>query len=113
VVQSTTVAKEAIKQYYGKKSTKNYFIGCSTGGRQGSVFPGSTGYSLSNASHPLCRLQLAQQFPDLYDGILAGAPAADWINLMAWEAHVRNLVTPVNGSSWIPGATWGVIHQGQ
>lgn len=59
------------------------------------------------------RLQIAQRFPEVYDGVLAGAPAADWINLMSWEAHVRNLVEPVNGSSWIPGPTWGVIHQGE
>jgi hypothetical protein len=42
------------KQYYGQPATRNYWNGCSTGGRQGLV--------------------LAQKWGEDFDGILAGAP---------------------------------------
>lgn len=44
------------RQYYGQPATRNYWNGCSTGGRQG--------------------LELAQTFGEDFDGILAGAPVA-------------------------------------
>ena len=48
------VAKVIIAEYYGKKATRNYYWGCSTGGRQGMVE--------------------AQRFPKDFEGIIAGAP---------------------------------------
>jgi hypothetical protein len=46
------------KTYYGMEPTRKYWVGCSTGGRQG--------------------LYQAQNFPGAYDGILSGAPAINW-----------------------------------
>ncbi|CCT75812.1 related to feruloyl esterase B precursor [Fusarium fujikuroi IMI 58289] len=57
------VAKQIVQQYYGKKASKSYYQGCSTGGRQG--------------------LQNAQLYPDDFDGILAGAPGIDWLHIVA------------------------------
>ncbi|KAH7234667.1 Tannase/feruloyl esterase [Fusarium redolens] len=57
------VAKQIVEQYYGKKASKSYYQGCSTGGRQG--------------------LQNAQLYPDDFDGILAGAPGIDWLHIVA------------------------------
>jgi Tannase and feruloyl esterase len=54
----TALAGKAItEQYYKKLPSKSYFMGCSTGGRQGMVE--------------------AQRFPWDFDGIIAGAPASD------------------------------------
>jgi feruloyl esterase len=53
----TTLSKRVIKAFHGRGPRYAYFNGCSTGGQQ----------ALLNA----------QQFPDDYDGILAGAPAHD------------------------------------
>ncbi len=50
-------AKEIIDFYYGRRAEKNYFMGCSTGGRQAMVE--------------------AQRFPRDFDGIIAGAPVYD------------------------------------
>jgi hypothetical protein len=51
----SVIAKRATKDYFGARPAYSYFTGCSNGGRQG--------------------LELAQSFPDAFDGILAGAPA--------------------------------------
>ena len=50
-------SKEIIDAYYGSRADKNYFMGCSTGGRQAMVE--------------------AQRFPRDFDGIVAGAPVYD------------------------------------
>lgn len=49
-------AKALIKTYYGKKPTYSYFSSCSNGGREAML--------------------LAQRYPNDFDGIVAGAPAA-------------------------------------
>lgn len=67
------IGKQITKSYYKKSAKYSYFAGCSGGGRQGLV--------------------MAQEYPDVFDGILAVAPA---INLEAfipagyWAAHVMN-----------------------
>ena len=54
---TTQTAKFLIDAYYGQGADRSYFVGCSTGGRQGMMF--------------------SQQFPDYYDGIVAGDPDYD------------------------------------
>ena len=58
------IGKEMTKLFYGRPYTKSYYLGCSTGGRQG--------------------LYAAQEFPNDFDGILAGSPAIDRNALVAW-----------------------------
>jgi feruloyl esterase len=53
----TTTSKQLIQTYYGQEPRWSYFNGCSTGGEQA--------------------LMSAQRFPDDYDGILGGDPAAN------------------------------------
>ena len=47
-------SKMVLRAYYGSAPAKNYYEGCSTGGRQGLI--------------------LAQRFPNDFDGITVGAP---------------------------------------
>jgi hypothetical protein len=59
--------------YYGTRPIRNYWMGCSTGGRQGHY--------------------QAQNFPQDFDGILAGANAFNWdrfITAELWPAVVMN-----------------------
>jgi hypothetical protein len=65
--EMTTNAKAIIDAYYGKPAARSYFASCSDGGREA--------------------LMEAQRFPEDYDGILAGAPAYIWTNLLTAGMH--------------------------
>ncbi|MEW6306770.1 MAG: tannase/feruloyl esterase family alpha/beta hydrolase [Verrucomicrobiota bacterium] len=56
--EMTVVGKALTQAYYGKAPRHSYFVGGSTGGRQG--------------------LMEAQRFPEDYDGILSACPAINW-----------------------------------
>src|SRR6266571_964181 len=65
VHEMTIKAKAIVNAYYGRGVRLSYWQGCSTGGRQG--------------------LLEAQRYPEDYDGIIAGAPANNQIQLCAWR----------------------------
>jgi Tannase and feruloyl esterase len=64
-------AKEIVAAYYGKPATKAYFDSCSDGGREA--------------------LMEAQRFPEDYDGILAGAPANNWVHMVSSGVDVAQV----------------------
>ena len=73
---STVAAKAVTQRYYDQAPSQSYFVGCSQGGHHA--------------------LMEASRFPDDYDGIVAGAPAWQWANLMVAELwnSFPNLQTP-------------------
>ncbi|KAM0490226.1 hypothetical protein ACHAP8_011763 [Fusarium lateritium] len=85
------VAKQIVKQYYGKKASKSYYQGCSTGGRQG--------------------LQNAQLYPEDFDGILAGAPGIDWLHIVASKGILaRRLGWPdLESDAYVRPEQWQAI----
>lgn len=61
-------------QFYSRAPRHTYFYGCSEGGREAHVS--------------------AQRFPEDFDGIVAGAPANDWVSLLAnfvWNMQAVHL----------------------
>lgn len=58
----TVVGKSITAQFYGSEPRYSYWMGCSTGGRQG--------------------FMEAQKYPEDYNGILANAPAINWPSLL-------------------------------
>lgn len=50
------VGKQISQAYYGTAHKKSYYLGCSTGGRQG--------------------LKSVQDYPEDFDGVVAGAPVS-------------------------------------
>lgn len=59
----TKVGKALTQAFYGKPPRYSYFVGNSTGGRQG--------------------LMEAQRYPEDYDGIISGCPAINWHRFLA------------------------------
>lgn len=51
----TVAAKAVVGEYYSRPVEYSYYLGCSTGGREGMI--------------------MSQRFPNYYDGIVSGAPA--------------------------------------
>jgi feruloyl esterase len=78
VKQTTDIAKMLILAQKGSGPAKSYFAGCSDGGREA--------------------LMSAQRFPDDFDGIVAGAPAANFTHLLATAAWTEqaNLRAPAS-----------------
>ena len=68
----TPIAKRIVAAYYGRPIAHAYFVGCSTGGREGMLS--------------------AERYPELFDGIVVGAPAGGFLvgivgyGLTAWIA---------------------------
>jgi tannase/feruloyl esterase len=72
VRELTVTGKSITTAHYGQPIEKSYWLGRSTGGRQG--------------------LKEAQRYPQDYDAIIAGAPANNWSPLMSLSIHIeRNL----------------------
>lgn len=69
----TVTGKALVQAFYGKPARYAYFVGGSTGGRQG--------------------LSEAQRFPDDYDGVMSYWPATNWHKLLMadiWPQAVMN-----------------------
>lgn len=84
------VGKQVSKLYYGTTHKNSFYLGCSTGGRQG--------------------LKSVQDFPDDFDGVVAGAPAASFDNLTSWSGHFYTLTGNSTAPTFISYNMWGVIH---
>ncbi|KAJ7753494.1 tannase and feruloyl esterase [Mycena metata] len=88
------VGKQIVEAYYGHPQTKSYYVGCSTGGRQGT--------------------QTALKYPEDFDGILAGAPATDFNHLVHWTGMLsRFLGSPdaASSPSFVSPKLWTFVHK--
>ncbi|KAF9873087.1 tannase and feruloyl esterase [Colletotrichum karsti] len=84
------LGKAIAEEFYGKKHTKSYYLGCSTGGRQG--------------------FKEAQTFPEDFDGIVAGAPAFDLISLMYWTGQLFIKTGSNETSRFLTPAQWELVN---
>jgi feruloyl esterase len=89
--EMTIKAKAIVEAFYGRQPRYSYFVGCSTGGRQG--------------------LMEAQRFPSDYDGIVAGAPANYWTRLPAGNLFMA-AATLKDEATRLPAATLATLHKG-
>ena len=86
---SVTVGKQITQSFYQKPYSKSYYLGCSTGGRQG--------------------FHTAQNHPSDFDGIVAGAPAFDFNNLTSWSGIFYPIIHSAGPNGFPPNATWSAI----
>jgi feruloyl esterase len=81
-------AKALIHAFYERSAAHSYFVGCSTGGREGMI--------------------MSQRYPDYFDGIVSGAPAmrTGYSNLgLRWVAVALNQAAAKDESgNLIPGS---------
>jgi feruloyl esterase len=85
---STVFAKNAVRAFYGARAHKSYWIGCSSGGKQG--------------------LKEAQAYPGDYDGVLAGSPAWYWSHLSAWT--IQSALLNPQGPGYVSFAAFATLH---
>lgn len=80
--EMTVVGKALVQAFYGKAPRYSYFVGNSTGGRQG--------------------LMEAQRYPEDYDGILSGCPAINWHRFL--PAALWPQVVMLEAKNFVPKA---------
>ena len=90
VHEMTDKAKAILAAYYGDAPKHSYWLGCSSGGKQG--------------------LKEAQRFPSDYDGIIAGAPANFWTHLAVSGIWIAK-ATRENPAVYIPKEKQMLLHK--
>lgn len=88
---TTEHAKAVVRAFYGQPPARSYYVGCSTGGRQG--------------------LMEAQRFPEDYDGLIAGAPAANWTRFQAGGHLWAVLALNKDPESYVPASKLPLIEK--
>ncbi|KAM0288303.1 hypothetical protein ACHAO9_007207 [Fusarium lateritium] len=84
------LGKQIVKTFYGSSHKKSYYMGCSTGGRQG--------------------FKEAQEFPEDFDGIVAGAPAFDMLALFYWSGVLSKALGKPGSPTYLTAADWSIIY---
>jgi Tannase and feruloyl esterase len=82
-------AKAIVAAYYGREAAHSYWNGCSAGGKQA--------------------LKEAQRYPEDFDGIIAGAPAANWTG-RAVQSLYAAVAVHKDEAGYIPAAKYPMIH---
>src|SRR5688572_16190559 len=72
-----TAAKTLSQAFFDQPVAHSYFEGCSNGGRQA--------------------MMMAQNYPELFDGIVAGAPSMFYPDVLMWLNYAGEALTPVFG----------------
>ena len=85
----TVVGKALTSLFYGKNYTKSYYLGCSTGGRQG--------------------FKAAQANSSDFDGFVVGAPALAFDNLTSWSGTFYQTLQRQGPNGYPPNTTWAAL----
>ncbi|KAJ5290908.1 hypothetical protein N7478_000159 [Penicillium angulare] len=84
------IGKELTKMFYDEGFNKSYYLGCSTGGRQG--------------------WKSVQKYPNDFDGVVAGSPAINFVNLLSWSAHFYPITGSPSSETFLTTADWQIVH---
>ncbi|KAJ5887674.1 hypothetical protein N7495_007715 [Penicillium taxi] len=85
------IGKELTKAFYEEGFNKSYYLGCSTGGRQG--------------------WKAIQKYPNDFDGVVAGAPAINFINLLSWSGHFYPIIGSTSSDTYLTPVEWELVHK--
>ncbi|KAK7063616.1 carboxylic ester hydrolase [Favolaschia claudopus] len=89
LLASAQVGKQVTDDFYGAAHKKSYYLGCSTGGRQG--------------------WKMAQDHPDVFDGIVAGAPVLSFGIQTAFVGMFYPIIATAGPDGFPPPSLWPVI----
>ena len=89
VHEMTAQAKSLINSFYGSAPQFSIWNGCSQGGRQG--------------------ITAAVRYPTDFDGVIAGAPAVNWMNLHAGRMAANRAANRTEAST-IPADSYALVH---
>jgi feruloyl esterase len=89
VHEMTAQAKSLINSFYGRTPQFSIWNGCSLGGRQG--------------------IAEAVRYPEDFDGVIAGAPAVNWMNLHAGRMAANRAANRTDAAT-IPQDKYALIH---
>ncbi|PVF96126.1 putative feruloyl esterase [Serendipita vermifera] len=92
VYTGVVVGKDITDKFYDAPHRKSYYFGCSTGGGQG--------------------WKMVQDFPDLFDGVVVGAPALAFNGLIADSANFYRIPGDASSPTFLPPDLWETVHQG-
>ncbi|KAJ5716181.1 hypothetical protein N7493_008092 [Penicillium malachiteum] len=84
------IGKELTNMFYDEGFNKSYYLGCSTGGRQG--------------------WKSVQKYPNDFDGVIAGSPAINFANLISWSSHFYPITGPPTSEKFLTAAEWSLVH---
>jgi feruloyl esterase len=87
--EMAVASKHVISTFFGAGPSRSYWTGCSNGGKQG--------------------LTEAQRYPDDFDGIVAGAPAANWTGRAVQSLMIAQANLATKGGR-LPAEKLPVIH---
>lgn len=92
VHSSVVVGKQITEQFYKSHINYSYYMGCSTGGRQGILD--------------------AALFPEDFDGVIAGSPTTDWNHLLDFNGWLSTKVSGSNLSSesFVTQKLWDTVN---
>jgi feruloyl esterase len=79
---AAVVAKQLIAAYYGEPAKRAYFVGCSNGGRDG--------------------IMEVSRYPQDYDGVVAGAPALRYLEVLTQLIWYNQAVHGPGGAPGLP-----------
>jgi feruloyl esterase len=91
VHETAEKSKALIAAYYGAGPRRSYWDGCSSGGRQG--------------------LKEVQQFPEDFDGVIAGAPANNMIRLQVQSLMADKANLPADGAPILGPPQFALLHR--
>ncbi|GAA5986678.1 hypothetical protein JCM11641_001360 [Rhodosporidiobolus odoratus] len=86
---TTVYSKAIVKAYYGEEQKKSYWLGCSSGGKQG--------------------LKEVQAYPEDYDGTIAGAAAQYWQRLNAQTYRINAIVDSPTSAGYLNSSDYATI----
>ena len=89
VHEMTVQAKALINSFYGRAQQFSIWNGCSQGGRQG--------------------ITAAVRYPTDFDGVIAGAPAVNWMNLHAGRMAANRAANRTEAAN-IPQDKYALVH---